>query len=76
MSMTWENAELNWEEFKGKLKVRWGKITNAHLDVIAGKRAGLLSTLQEAYSISVEEAEKQVASFEKYTKDIKPKTAA
>ena len=73
MAMTWENAESNWEQFKGKLKVRWGKITNAHLDAIAGKRATLLTTLQEIYAIPAEEAEKQVASFEEYTKDIKPK---
>jgi len=76
MAMTWENAEANWEEFKGRLKTRWGKITNAHLDSIAGKRASLLAAVQELYNVSVEEAETQVASFEQYTKDIKPKTAS
>jgi len=76
MAMTWESAESNWDEFKGKLKVRWGKITNAHLESIAGKRDALLTTLQQVYAITVEEAEKQVVSFEQYTKDIKPKTVA
>jgi uncharacterized protein YjbJ (UPF0337 family) len=76
MAMTWENAESNWDEFKSKLKTRWGKITNTHLVSIAGKRANLLATLQEIYEISVEEAEKQVVSFEQYTKDIQPKTAS
>jgi|APHig6443717497_1056834.scaffolds.fasta_scaffold15301_2 uncharacterized protein YjbJ (UPF0337 family) len=76
MAMTWESAEAHWPEFKGQLKIRWGKITNAHLDAIAGKRANLLTTLQKAYEIPAEEAEKQVVSFEQYTKDIKPKTAA
>ncbi|HEY3431078.1 MAG TPA: CsbD family protein [Rhodocyclaceae bacterium] len=76
MAMTWESAESNWEEFKGKLKVRWGKITNAHLDTIAGKRAALLASLQEIYGITAEEAEKQIVSFEEYTKDIKPKVVS
>lgn len=76
MAMTWENAESNWKEFQGKLKVRWGKITNAHLESIAGKRASLLTTLQGVYGISPEEAESQVQSFEKYTKDIGPKTVS
>lgn len=75
MAMTWENAESNWAEFKGQLRIRWGKITNPHLEAIAGKRANLLTTLQKLYEISAEEAEKQVVSFEQYTKDIKPKTA-
>ncbi|GAB2179921.1 hypothetical protein DLREEDagrD3_01440 [Denitratisoma sp. agr-D3] len=76
MAMTWENAESNWKEFQGKLKVRWGKITNAHLDAIAGKRENLLKTVQEVYEVSAEEAENQVQSFEKYTKDIVPKVVA
>lgn len=76
MAMTWESAETNWAEFKGQLKIRWGKITNAHLESIAGKRANLLTTLQKLYEIPLEEAEKQVVSFEQYSKDIKPKVAS
>lgn len=76
MAMTWENAEGNWKEFQSKLKMRWGKLTNAHLETIAGKRAALLDTLKTIYEISAEEAESQVQSFEKSTKDIVPKVAS
>lgn len=74
--MNWDNAEANWPEFKSKLTIRWGKLTKAHLDKIAGKRVELLDSLQGLYGVSLEEAEKQVQSFESYTKDIKPKPAA
>jgi uncharacterized protein YjbJ (UPF0337 family) len=42
----------------------WGKLTDDHLDVIAGKRINLAGKIQEAYGISKEEAEKQIKAFE------------
>jgi uncharacterized protein YjbJ (UPF0337 family) len=61
--MNWDRIEGNWKQFKGKVKERWGKLTDDELDVIAGKRDQLSGKLQKAYGISKEEAEQQIAHF-------------
>ena len=72
--MNWNLVEGNWKQFEGKIKARWGKITDAHLELIAGKRLELSGRLQEAYGISQEEAEKQILGFEESHQNYKPKT--
>jgi uncharacterized protein YjbJ (UPF0337 family) len=62
--MNWDRIEGNWKQFKGKVKERWGKLTDDELDVIAGKRDQLNGTLQKAYGISKDEAEQQISGFE------------
>ncbi len=63
--MNWEIAEGNWKQFKGKVQAQWGKLTDDQLDVIAGKRVELSGKIQEAYGITLDEAEKQIKDFEK-----------
>jgi uncharacterized protein YjbJ (UPF0337 family) len=58
--MNWDIVEGNWKQFKGKVKTQWGKLTDDHLDVIAGKRTELAGKLQESYGISKDEAEEQI----------------
>jgi len=67
--MNWDTVEGNWKQFQGKVKAQWGKLTDDHLDVIAGKRVELAGKIQEAYGITKDEAEKQIQSFEKMNKD-------
>lgn len=62
--MNWDIAAGNWKQFKGKVRTRWGKLTDDHLDVIGGKRVELVGKLQEAYGITKDEAEKQIKAFE------------
>lgn len=71
--MSWDFSDESWNTFKHKLKMRWGKISNAHLDEIAGKREKLLHVLKETYGVSDEEADAQVKSFEAYSKELRPK---
>lgn len=70
--MNWDVIEGNWTEYKGKVKAQWGKLTNDHLNVIAGKRDQLAGQLQEAYGINQDEADKQIKAFQKYLKDSHP----
>ncbi len=67
--MNWDIAEGNWKQFKGKVRARWGKLTDDHLDVIGGKRVELMGKLQEAYGITKDEAEQQIKGFEERNKD-------
>ena len=61
--MNKDRIEGNWLQLKGKLKEKWGKLTDDDLDVIAGKREQLLGRIQERHGISKEEAEQQVAAW-------------
>ena len=63
--MNWDTIEGNWKQLKGNVKQQWGKLTDDHIDVIAGKREHLAGKIQEAYGVSKDEAEKQIAEFEK-----------
>lgn len=61
--MNWDQVAGRWKETKGKVREKWGKLTDDDLDVIAGKRDQLVGRLQERYGWHKEEAEKQVDVF-------------
>ncbi len=67
--MNWDIVEGNWKQFKGKVKAQWGKLSDSHIDLIAGKRTELAGKVQEVYGLSKEEAEQQIKDFEKLNKD-------
>ncbi len=71
--MNWDIVEGNWKQFKGKVRARWGNLTDDHLEMIAGKRVALVGKLQEAYGITKGEADKQIKRFEQLNKDYRPK---
>lgn len=56
--------EGKWEQLKGEVQARWGKITNDRLDMIRGSRKKLLGEIQEAYGIAQKEAEDQLKEWE------------
>lgn len=62
--MNWDQIEGNWKQFKGKVKEKWGELTDDDLQVIGGKRDKLIGKLQEKYGIAKEEAEKELKTFE------------
>ena len=74
--MSWEIDEEVWKVVGGKIKSRWGKITQATLESINSKRELLVSEVQKLYAVSAEEAENQVQSFEKHTKELRPKASS
>ncbi len=53
-----------WKQIKGKVKERWGRLTDDDLDVIAGRRDQLLGRIQERHGMAREEAQRQVKEFE------------
>jgi uncharacterized protein YjbJ (UPF0337 family) len=61
--MNWEQAKGQWNQIKGSVRAKWGKLTNDDLDVIAGERERLVGKIQERYGIAKEEAEQQVAGW-------------
>jgi uncharacterized protein YjbJ (UPF0337 family) len=75
-AMDWNIIEGNWKQFKGHVKEKWGKLTDDHLDEIAGKREQLSGRLQESYGITKDQAEREVKAFEELHKDYEPTTPA
>lgn len=63
--MNKDQIQGKWEQLKGKIKERWGKLTNDDLDVLEGKREVLAGKIQEAYGLAKEDVEKQLAELEK-----------
>ena len=62
--MNWHEIQGRWTEMRGRVRERWGKLTDDDLDVIAGHRDVLAGKIQERYGIAKDEAERQVTDFE------------
>ena len=52
-----------WKEIKGGVKEKWGKFTDADLDVGYGKKEKLLGLLQKKYGYAKDKAEKEYEEF-------------
>jgi len=63
--MDWDRISGNWEQWKGRIRERWGRLTDDHLDVIAGRRERLSGRIQEIYGLSREETERQLRNWER-----------
>jgi uncharacterized protein YjbJ (UPF0337 family) len=61
--MNWEQAKGQWNQLKGSVRKKWGRLTDDDLDVIAGERERLVGKIQERYGIAKDEAEKQITSW-------------
>jgi uncharacterized protein YjbJ (UPF0337 family) len=61
MNTDW--MEGNWNVAKGKVKEKWGKLTDDDLDVIKGKRDQLIGALQKRYGYAREQAERETDDF-------------
>ncbi len=70
--MNWDIIEGDWEQFKRNVKGRWSKLTDKHLDTIAGKRDELVGKIQKAYGVTKNEAERQIKGFEEIYRDYLP----
>ena len=52
-----------WNEIKGEVKERWGKLTDDDLMQISGQKDKLVGALQKKYGYSKDEAEDEYKSF-------------
>jgi uncharacterized protein YjbJ (UPF0337 family) len=61
--MNKDRIEGNWLQVKGKVKEKWGKLTDDDLDVIEGNTDQLVGRIQERYGVAEDEAQKQVEEW-------------
>jgi uncharacterized protein YjbJ (UPF0337 family) len=50
----------NWKVLRGKVKEKWGQLTDDELDVIDGRMDQLSGALQKRYGIAREKAEEEI----------------
>lgn len=55
----------DWNMVKGKIKEKWGKLTDDDLTEIKGKRDQLLGKIQKKYGYAKDQAEKELQAWEK-----------
>jgi uncharacterized protein YjbJ (UPF0337 family) len=70
--MNWDRIEGNWKQVKGKIRERWGKLTDDDLDRIAGHKDVLVGRLQELYGLKQDEVEGQLREWERHQPDYAP----
>jgi uncharacterized protein YjbJ (UPF0337 family) len=68
--MNQDEASGKWKQFKGKIKEKWGKLTDDDLKMLEGNRDQLVGRVQERYGIAKEEAERQIRDFRDRNRDL------
>ena len=53
-----------WKQLSGKLKAKWGKLTDDDLQVAEGNTEYLAGKIQERYGVARDEAQKQIKEFD------------
>jgi uncharacterized protein YjbJ (UPF0337 family) len=61
-------VSLKWKQIRGKVRERWGKLTNDDLEEIAGRRDRLAGKLQERYGLAKQEINRQI---DEWAQDLK-----
>lgn len=64
--MNREELKGKWNQMKGSVKKRWGKLTDDDITRIEGERDRLVGKIQEKYGHSKEQAEKEVDEFTRH----------
>jgi len=61
--MNWSTLQGNWNEAKGKVKTKWGRLTDDDLMQVEGNKDRLVGVIQQKYGIGREKAEQQLEEF-------------
>lgn len=67
--MNWDRIQGQWKQVTGKVREQWGKLTDDDIDVVAGRRDQLSGKIQERYGVAKDEAENQIATWERRVTD-------
>lgn len=63
--MNWDRIEGNWKQFSGKVKEKWGQLTDDDLAKINGQRDQLEGLIQERYGYARDKARDEVDRWTK-----------
>lgn len=57
--MNEDTTKGNWKEFKGKIKEKWGQLTDDQIKEVEGDREQIVGAIQKSYGKSKEEAKSE-----------------
>jgi uncharacterized protein YjbJ (UPF0337 family) len=59
-TVNWDRIEGNWKQFSGKVKEKWGKLTDDDLASVNGRREQLEGKIQERYGYGRDQVKKEL----------------
>ena len=62
--MNWSNIETGWNDFKANARQQWSKLSEQQINDTLGKREQLSASVQRAYALSKDEAERQISDWQ------------
>jgi uncharacterized protein YjbJ (UPF0337 family) len=62
--MSWAALKAGWAQWRARARMRWGRISDDHLEVIEARRDLLLGQLQETQGLTPEQAENKLTEWE------------
>jgi uncharacterized protein YjbJ (UPF0337 family) len=60
VTMDWNRIEGNWKRTKGKIKEKWGQLTDDDISQVNGKRDQLEGKIQERYGLAKDRARRDI----------------
>jgi uncharacterized protein YjbJ (UPF0337 family) len=63
MSMNSDMATARWNELRGDVQQKWGRLSNADLDQVQGQFDELVGLVQDRYGYSSQKAQREVNRF-------------
>lgn len=58
--LTWNDIQGEWHVFKGKVREKWGELTNDDVEQIGGYYEALAGKIQQVYNVDEKEAKRQI----------------
>ena len=59
--MNWDQVQGSWKQFKGRVKQKWGDLTDDEIDRVEGRQEELAGLVQKReYGKTKEEAQREV----------------
>jgi uncharacterized protein YjbJ (UPF0337 family) len=58
--MNWDRIEGNWKQFSGRVKEKWGQLTDDDIAKVNGQREQLEGVIQERYGYGKDKAREEV----------------
>lgn len=68
--MNWDRIQGNWKQFSGKVKEKWGDLTDDDLARVNGNREQLEGVLQQRYGYAKDRAKQEVDTWTSGMKDM------
>jgi uncharacterized protein YjbJ (UPF0337 family) len=61
--MNWDTMKGQWKQLQGKVKEKWGKLTDDDLTTINGQKDQFIGKIQERYGYAKDQATREVDEF-------------